>query len=75
MTDDADVFVIDDDESVRDAVTNLLEAVNLRARAFASTEEFSRSDARTPLPALYLTFSSQGRQVCNSSSRWAERGS
>lgn len=40
MTDDADVFVIDDDESVRDAVTNLLEAVNLRARAFASTEEF-----------------------------------
>jgi FixJ family two-component response regulator len=40
MTDAAAVFVIDDDESVRDAVTNLLEAVNLRARAFASTEEF-----------------------------------
>ena len=40
MTEDASVFVIDDDESVRDAVTNLLEAVNLRARAFASTEEF-----------------------------------
>ena len=40
MTDGATVFVIDDDESVRDAVTNLLEAVNLRARAFASTEEF-----------------------------------
>ena len=36
------VFVIDDDESVRDAVTNLLEAVHLRAHAFASTEEFFR---------------------------------
>lgn len=40
MTEDVAVFVIDDDESVRDAVTNLLEAVNLRACAFASTEEF-----------------------------------
>jgi FixJ family two-component response regulator len=40
MTDAATVFVIDDDESVRYAVTNLLEAVNVRAHAFASTEEF-----------------------------------
>ena len=31
MTDSDMVFVIDDDESVRDAVTNLLEAVNIRA--------------------------------------------
>ena len=42
MTEPGVVFVIDDDESVRDAVTNLLEAVNLRAHAFASTEEFFR---------------------------------
>jgi FixJ family two-component response regulator len=42
MTDWDMVFVIDDDESVRDAVTNLLEAVNIRAQAFASTEEFFR---------------------------------
>ena len=34
------VFVIDDDESVRTAVANLLESVNLRAQVFASTEEF-----------------------------------
>ncbi len=34
------VFVVDDDESVRGAVTNLLESVNLRAHAFASSEEF-----------------------------------
>ena len=42
MTDAGMVFVIDDDESVRDAVTNLLEAVNIRAQAFASTEAFFR---------------------------------
>jgi FixJ family two-component response regulator len=40
MTEGSNVFIIDDDESVRDAVSNLLEAVNLRSRAFASTEEF-----------------------------------
>lgn len=42
MTDPGMVFVIDDDESVRDAVTNLLEAVKIRAQAFASTEAFFR---------------------------------
>ena len=36
------VFVIDDDDSVRGAITNLLEAVNIKAHAFASTEEFFR---------------------------------
>ena len=36
------VFVIDDDDSVRDAITNLLEAVNIKAQALASTEEFFR---------------------------------
>jgi FixJ family two-component response regulator len=42
MADDGVVFVIDDDESVRDAVANLLESVQIRAHAFASTEEFFR---------------------------------
>ncbi len=42
MRDQGVVFVIDDDESVREAVTNLLEAVNIPAQAFASTEEFFR---------------------------------
>lgn len=36
------VFVIDDDESVREAVTNLLESVHIEAYAFDSTEEFFR---------------------------------
>jgi FixJ family two-component response regulator len=42
------IFVVDDDASVRDAISNLLESVGLRARVFGSTEEFwnaSRPDA------------------------------
>ena len=34
------VFVVDDDASVRDAVSNLLESVGLRAETFGSGEEF-----------------------------------
>ena len=34
------IFVVDDDESVRDAISNLLESVGLRAQVFGSTEEF-----------------------------------
>lgn len=34
------VFVVDDDASVRDAISNLLESVGLRAKVFASTEAF-----------------------------------
>lgn len=34
------IFVVDDDASVRDAISNLLESVGLRAKAFDSTEAF-----------------------------------
>jgi FixJ family two-component response regulator len=34
------IFVVDDDASVRDAISNLLESVGLEARVFRSTEEF-----------------------------------
>ena len=37
---DATVFVIDDEESVRVALTRLIESVGLQARALASAEEF-----------------------------------
>jgi FixJ family two-component response regulator len=38
------VFAIDDDASVRDALTNLLRSVGLQVKAFATTAEFLRSD-------------------------------
>lgn len=34
------IFVVDDDPSVRDAISNLLESVGMRAKVFASTEAF-----------------------------------
>jgi FixJ family two-component response regulator len=34
------IFVVDDDASVRDAISNLLESVGLEAKVFGSTEEF-----------------------------------
>jgi FixJ family two-component response regulator len=32
------IFVVDDDASVRDTISNLLESVGLRAKVFESTE-------------------------------------
>ena len=44
MTDsDAIVFVVDDDESVRQSLKNLIGSVGLRVEAFASAPEFLRS--------------------------------
>lgn len=37
------IFVVDDDASVRDAISNLLESVGLEAQVFASTEEFRQA--------------------------------
>lgn len=34
------IFIVDDDASVRDAISNLLEAVGLRTKSFASAEAF-----------------------------------
>jgi FixJ family two-component response regulator len=43
------VAIVDDDESVRNALQGLMKSVGLRARAFASAEEFleSREQRRT----------------------------
>lgn len=38
------VSVVDDDESVRESLPDLLRALGFSARAFASAEEFLRSD-------------------------------
>ena len=40
------VAIVDDDESVRYALQDLMQAVGLQARAFASAEEFLGSDVQ-----------------------------
>jgi FixJ family two-component response regulator len=42
---DSTVFVIDDDEAVRDALCELFASENIPVRAFASAEEFLASDS------------------------------
>ena len=40
---DAIVFVVDDDEGMRQSLKNLIGSVGLRVEAFASAQEFLRS--------------------------------
>ncbi|HEX4485900.1 MAG TPA: response regulator [Terriglobales bacterium] len=47
------VYVIDDDASVRDALSNLLESVGLDAQLFGSTEEFLNAD-RPAVPSCLV---------------------
>lgn len=47
------VFIVDDDASVRDAISNLLEAVGLRTKSFASTEAFWK-EPRPEVPSCLV---------------------
>jgi FixJ family two-component response regulator len=47
------IYVVDDDASVRDAVSNLLESVGLRAKVFSSTEAFWK-ESRVEAPSCLV---------------------
>lgn len=54
MTNDADiVYVIDDDESIREALNSLIRSVGLRVATFASAQEFLQSP-RPEVPACLI---------------------
>jgi FixJ family two-component response regulator len=48
------ISVVDDDESVREAVCGLLRSVGFTTKAFASAEEFLASDQRRSADCLVL---------------------
>jgi FixJ family two-component response regulator len=48
------IFVIDDDASVRDAISNLLESVGLQAKVFESTEAFWKAQRPSAPSCLVL---------------------
>lgn len=52
-TDDHIVFVVDDDASVREALSDLLESHGMRAVAYASASEYVRTD-RPDVPATLI---------------------
>src|ERR1043165_7116074 len=53
MSDDAIVFVIDDDESIRESLKSLIRSVGLRVATFASAQEFLQSE-RPDVPACLI---------------------
>lgn len=56
----ARISIVDDDESVRDAIQSLLRSVGLRADVFASAEEFLKSDALENTACLILDVRMRG---------------
>ena len=54
------VSIVDDDESVREALPDLLEALGYSAQAFASAEEFLASDYVRSTRCLILDLSMPG---------------
>jgi len=48
MTDDTTIFILDDDDAVRDSLSMLVESAGYKAETFASCREFL---ARSPLPS------------------------
>jgi FixJ family two-component response regulator len=55
------VFVVDDDASVRDAISDLLDAVGLRAEVFGSREEFLKADRSASPSCLVLDVKLPGK--------------
>ena len=53
MTSEAIVFVIDDDESIRESLKSLIRSVGLRVETFASAQEFLQSE-RPDVPACLI---------------------
>jgi len=53
MNDDAMVFVIDDDESIREALKSLIRSVGLKVETFAAAHEFLQS-RRPDVPACLI---------------------
>ena len=56
----ARISIVDDDESVRDAIKSLLRSVGLRADVFASAEEFLKSAALENTACLILDVRMRG---------------
>lgn len=54
MNEDATVYVVDDDDDMRDSLIWLLKTVGLRVEAFASSDEFLRSSMRKGPGCLVL---------------------
>jgi FixJ family two-component response regulator len=71
---DASVFVVDDDESVRQSLKNLVGSVGLRVEAFASAQEFLRSKLMDVPGCLVLDVRLPGLSGLDLQKRMADAG-
>jgi FixJ family two-component response regulator len=71
---DAIVFVVDDDESVRQSLKNLIGSVGLKVQAFASAQEFLRSKLTDVPGCLVLDVRLPGLSGLDLQKRMVEAG-
>jgi FixJ family two-component response regulator len=71
---DAIVFVVDDDESVRQSLKNLIGSVGLKVQAFASAQEFLRSQLTDVPGCLVLDVRLPGLSGLDLQKRMVEAG-
>ena len=71
---DAMVFVVDDDATMRRSLENLIRSVGLRVAAFASAQEFLRSDRPAVAGCLVLDVRLPGLSGLDLQRRMAESG-
>lgn len=69
------VFVVDDDASIRDALSNLLRSVGIRVETFASTAEFLRQPKTECPSCLVLDVRLQGASGLDFQAQLAESNS
>ncbi|UIJ70389.1 response regulator transcription factor [Aurantimonas sp. HBX-1] len=61
MTDDATIYVVDDDAGIRSSLESLLTSVGYSVRTFASVEAFSRTPIDASVACLILDVRLKGR--------------
>ena len=69
------VAIVDDDQSVRSALKDLMEAAGLSARCFGSAEEFLESDRRNQTACLITDVSMPGMSGLELQARLKAEGS
>jgi two-component system response regulator FixJ len=73
MSSERYVYIVDDDEAVRDSLTVLLEACGHRVRSFAMAQEFLDAAAAVPLGCLIADIRMPGMDGLELQRRLAER--
>ena len=73
MTEQATIYVVDDDEAIRDGISDLVESMGLKTQAFASAEEFLQGYSASGPACLVLDVRMTGMSGLELQQTLAER--